>query len=268
MSRTRRILAAVIVAGALLIPVAAIATPGDAQRTVAFTPAQAANLVASFVGPSIRAADLSVEGPIDGAVNRVYRVHGPRVSANVDAHTGAVMTMLVTGQGTAKPAAKAVDSATALATARGFARSRSVAIDGLAESVRFVDHGERSEYVAEWVHRVGDVIVPDYRLVGIDAMTGEVWRFLNVSRPYADPPTPAVARAAAESAARTVITDATGVKADTAELRITFTQAGEQRLVWQVYLSGMADGTSADVTSHWVVEVDAMSGATALLASG
>ncbi len=269
MSRNRRIIAAVVVAGALLVPVAAIANPGDEHRAVKFTPAQAADHVAVFAGHGIKAADLTVDDPIDGIINRVYRVHGPTVAANVDAHSGEVLSLLFTTDSlSASSAARKVDSAAALATAKAFASVRSVATSGLDETVQFADHGERSEFVVEWIHRVNGVIVPDYRLVGVDASTGEVWRFLNVSRPYADPGKPAVQQAAAEAAARTILTDATGVKADSAELRVTFTQAGEQRLVWQVSLSGIADGTTADVTSHWFVEVDAMSGAATLLATG
>jgi hypothetical protein len=217
------------------------------------------------------AAGMTVKGPVDGATSRFYQVHGQGMAANVDAHTGDVLSLLLTSDSTspARAAAVPATAASARATAEGFLKSRSVSTAGLSETARLVDHGESSEFVVEWGRTVNGAVVPDARVVGVDAATGQVFRYLFINRPFAAPGKPAVSQAAAEKAAGALV-GAPGLTVDRTELRVAFAASGEQRLVWSVSLTAVVDVTAdgVQVPGHWTVEVDAATGAASIVTTG
>ena len=91
-----------------------------------------------------------------------------------------------------------------------------------------------------------------------------------MQRPFADPGRPSVDQATAVAAALKLVDRVDGGQVDKTELRVVFTQLGVQRPAWNIYLSDIVDVTSAgqQVPGYWIVEIDAVSGAAALLASG
>jgi hypothetical protein len=268
MSYARRIAAITGLVAALTLAAVAVALTGDPFRSVELTPSEAATHAAAFVGsPSLVAADLTVNGPNDGAFERFYDVSGPRMSATVDAHTGSIITLYM-GSATGVGAA-VVDADAARSTAEKFLADRSISVAGLDESVRFADHGESAEYVVEWDRLMNGVIVPDNRVVGVDVSTGQVFRYASVQRPFDPPPTPAIDRPGAIGAALKSVGLSDRAQTDKTELRVTFTATGVQKLVWDIYLTDIVDTTASGqaIPGHWVVEVDAMSGSTSLIAT-
>ncbi len=267
MSRNLGIAAAGALITVALLAAAAIGFSGDPQRTVEVTQSEAAAAVSAFVGSTELVDKLSVRGPIDGAYLRLYDVAGGRVVATVDVHTGAVVT-LVFGSAIGTDGEVKISDADARMTAQRFLTDHGIAMDGLVQSSRFVYHGESSEYVVEWSRHVGDVVVPDIRIVGVDASTGQVFRYVNLQRPFAPPGDPSVSKADAIAKAMELVgPDASHV--ENTELRVVFTVTGIQRLVWNIYLTESVDlaRPGQSIPSHWVVEVDAASGDAVLLAS-
>jgi hypothetical protein len=220
--------------------------------------------VQDFVG--LRGESLVVSDPIDGAFARFYQVVGERVVANVDAHDGRISTILLTDNSTSGPEIK-ITSDQALATGRAFLDDHGFPWQGLRETVELRNHGESNEYVITWEHWEGDVLTPDYRMVGINAATGRVFRYADVQRPYVLPGEPKVARAAALVAAAEASGFGGAGIVTKSELRIVFDYAGAQRLVWWVYLDGPVPG-APDLVAHALVEVDAMTGTATVLGGG
>jgi hypothetical protein len=213
--------------------------------------------------------DLAADAPVDGAIERFYMVQGRDVMVGVNAHDGHIISLLLkrllpTGGG----AARATDDA--VAAARSFLEGRGLTAAGLTMSVRFLDHGEGSEYVVTWDRVENGIAVPDTMTVGIDASTGSVFRYLRVVRAYAPPPRPAIDEATAVTAAIA----ASGLQSASAtgtSLRIVFNALGVQALVWEVTLSGPTDGPgtkAGPVIAHAVVDVDSQSGVATVVARG
>ncbi len=268
MSLKQRVLMAGLLAGALIAPVVAAATGGDPQRVTVLSASDAAAVVAAFAGGSARAADLAVRGPVDGAVNRFYQVQGAGISSNIDAHSGDVLSLVLPVTSATLASAPAT-APSAKATAEQFLVGRSISTDGLTESLRLIGHGESSEYVVEWDRVVNGVVVPDLRVVGVDATTGQSFRYLYLHRAYAEPGKPAVNQAAAEALAVKLV-GGSGVLVEDSQLRISFTASGSQLLVWTVSLTATVDVTPEGtlVPGHWDVEVDAATGAASITTAG
>jgi hypothetical protein len=253
----------------ILFSVALAGGAMDEARTTAISKEQAVANVTSFVGQAADAKDMVISEPIDGIVGRFYQVDGPEVSASVDAHTGAItsilFTLLVPVAGTVT-----IDAAEAIQTATKFLEIRHVSAFDFTESVRLVNHGESSEYVVSWERRVGEILVPDSMTVGIDAATGQVFRFLSLHRDYVDPGLPSIGeKAAIELGVKA--SDLEGpIVVDEARLRIAFNEVGTQRLVWEVFLSAARPTNEEEPMgiSHAIVEVDATSGNAVVVGRG
>jgi hypothetical protein len=234
----------------------------DPAKTLQISKTDAASRLASFADAS--SAGLSVGDPIDGPITRFYVVDGKSISGTVDAHDGHVITLLYAGiAGGSDVTAKAGD---AVATARAFLDAHEVAYQGLNESVELVNHGETNEYVVKWEQVVDGVIAPDSRLIGVDAATGRIFRYANVSRAYEAPGKPTID----EPSAIKLAVEASGLgdraTFERIELRIAFDAAGKQYLAWRAVVSGPVDGAPAGgPLAHALVEVNADSGAATIL---
>lgn len=236
----------------------------DLLRTPALEPQDAATAVSSFVGGSLSAADLTVTGPTVGTFETIYEVDGARVTATVDANSGRVVGVVFLDQ---IPTATALASNAALAVqvAQMFLSGHSIPIDTTSYSVKLVDHGGSNEYQVTWQAIVGGVHVPDTQTVGINPQTNQVFRFLDVRRPYKNPGTPKVDRSTAISTAEVASGLGSDVVADNAELWLLFDAAGQQYLAWQVELSAPA-GDSAGTSEHEMVQVDGTTGSAQVVA--
>jgi hypothetical protein len=237
----------------------------DPAKTVQISSTDAASRLASFA--DVSSDGLSVSDPVDGPITRLYVVDGRSISGTVDAHDGHVITLLYAGiAGGSDVSTKADD---AVANARAFLDEHGIAFEGLNESVELVDHGDTNEYVVKWERVVDGVIVPDSRLVGVDAATGRIFRYANVSRAYQAPGKPTID----QSSAIELAVEASGLGAAAAvertELRIAFDAFGKQYLAWRVVLTGPVEGAPAGgPMAHAFVEVNANSGEATILGRG
>ena len=268
---SRRILIATgIVAALAIAPTVAVGLRVDESRSVTVSPDEARQLVATFSDRTeIKAEQLTVQGPSDGAFFRYYDVLGPRLIATVDANDGQITSWYL-GSNIAVGDDGKVTSADALNAAEAFLGTREVSTDGLEQRVTFVDHGESSAYEMEWIRIVDNVVVPDSRVVGVDAASGRVFRYSYVNRSYAVPPPPMVDRARAEKAAMEQLPADRAVDIENTELRIAFTLAGDERLVWLIQATWVAaESENGDIVlGHALVEVDAESGKAAIVGAG
>jgi hypothetical protein len=239
----------------------------DPAKSVEVSKLQAVASVVGFTSVDDAAA-LTVGEALDGAYSRFYEVRGPNVWATVDAHDGRVISVVFLGVERAGKVAISPEDASQRAHA--FLDARAVPWKGLYESVALQDHGESSEYVVTWETRLGNVVAPDSRLVGIDASSGEVIRYNDQRHPYVDPGTPSIDEAAAVDAALKESGIDGGATVEKAELRIVFDPAGKQLLVWRIGLTGPVPGAPADdpIRQHVLVEVDASSGAAQVIGRG
>jgi len=271
-TRVRR-LAIGIAAGVSILSLVAIAVSansGDPIRVVTLSPAQAvakaidfAGAAAGSVGPS-----LSASSPIDGVVDRYYEIKGQGLSAAVDAHDGHILSLLLTER-VPQPGPVAIASATAQASAEQFLDDRGLPRDGYQEQVNLVSHGDSSEFVVTWQRFVGSVEVPDSRTIGVDAGNGLVFRYADTQRAFSSPPPPQVDQRTAINEALAATNLMGPVQVDGAQLLVDFSPEGAQRLVWHVALSSsvsVSAGGGPSYRAHELYEVDAISGATVLMA--
>jgi hypothetical protein len=241
-----------------------LATKADEAREIRMTKTQAATNVADFAG--LDGQSLDVSDPFDGAFARFYEVVGDEVVAHVDVHDGRIATLLLLDEIPSTPEIK-VTSEEALAVARAFLDDHGVAWKGLRETVELRNHGESNEYVIAWERWEGEILTPDSRTVGVNATTGRVFRYADIARPFTTPDAPALAKATASDAALAATGFGAKATVTSADLRIVFGFAGQQRLVWWVYVEGpVAD--EPDVVAHALVEVDASTGAAKVLGTG
>jgi hypothetical protein len=240
----------------------------DPEKTVVVSKSAVVDLVAAFA--DVPASRLSAGEPVEGAFNRFYLVTGPDLSATVDVHRGSITTLVLTGIVLPNPDSM-ITSEAALSTARAYLDSHEVARDGMTERIELVDHGESSEYLVTWQRVEAGVIVPDIRQIGIDAASGQVFRFHNLFRPYARPGQPRVTEAEAIKAAREASFLGEDGAVRNVELRVEFDAAGRQYLAWNIYIDGPVAGQPKDqegVLAHFVVEVDAATGEARVVGQG
>lgn len=263
------------------------AAPADPYRAVQVTPASAiaavramverplpqnaaANVGARAQVAAVQTSDLKANAPIDGKLLRFYDVEGADVSAIVDAHDGHVAQLLVMSRIPKVRTDATINDQQALDIASSYLADQGIAVDGMTAQVKLEDRGAALVYSVSWQRSVNGALVPDSRLVQLDAGTGVIFNVHNTSRPYSNPPTAVVARDQAISAAQDTATKSVGRKSATyklidASLQVTFDTQGTQGLVWQVKLYA-AD--LANSTGYFEVTVDAMTGSASVTGRG
>ncbi len=263
----------------------------DPYRVVTVTPGAAVAAVKAMVGlpqarldglslavPTIQTSDLVATGPFDGAMYSFYQVTGHDVAATVDVHDGHVGQLLLVGLVMPSPSTTSITAAQAQAAASSFLAARHISMDGLTVSVVKKDRGpDVKTFVVSWQRVVNGAVVPDSRMVELDAGSGVVFNMDNTTRPYSDPPTPEVGRdqavSYAEAVAGTSIATASGPAVGTsatytvvsASLQVWFTPAGVQQLLWSVELSS---DSGQGYKSYAAVSVDAMTGSATVVGRG
>lgn len=228
----------------------------DPSREVGLTQSEAAQVVAAFVGLPSMTADLTVRGPDDGAIDVLYTVEGAHVSATVDANDGHVVGIVFLDQ-TPMIDDIRVNEDEAVDAAAMFLDAHRIPGITAKPAVEYVSHGETHEYVVTWQESVHSVLVPNKRVLGVDAATGKVFRFLDVRHPFVDPGEPKLekAEAAALALKAAEITDA---QVDDAQVWLRFDLAGRQYLAWVVQVSSPDLSTDGDtrIQVHAVIEVN------------
>ena len=124
-------------------------------------------------------------------------------------------------------------------------------VDGLSIEVRNSTGAGTPGYTVIFTRTKGDIVLPDYRMVEVDAGTGQVFSFVDVRRPFQDPGTP---KLSARDAASAAVSQLGGGSAKTPQLIVSWDKAGHQKLVWLVPVSGSAGDPGI------VVPIDASSG--------
>jgi hypothetical protein len=139
----------------------------------------------------------------------------------------------------------------------------------MERSVEKLDHGETWEWVVSWSLSGGDVLLPDSREVGVD-QSGHVSRFAQFIQVYSSPPPARIDQAAAEAAAiQAAFPDAPQTQIESAQLKLKVDAAGNQRLVWEIEVTGWVPvGSSTAPMAHAAVEVDAETGAATIVGQG
>ena len=263
----------------------------DPYRVVTVTPDAAVAAVKAMVEPpqarldgsnlavrAMQTSDLVATGPLAGALYSYYQVMGHDVSATVDVHDGHVAQLLLVGLVMASPSTTSITAAQAQAVASAFLRDRHISTDGLTVGVVKKDRGpDVKTFVVSWQRVVNGAAVPDSRMVEMDAGSGVVFNMDNSTRPYSDPPTPAVGRdqavSNAEAVAGTSAATASGSAAGTSVtyevvssgLQVRFTPTGVQQLLWSIELSS---DSGQGYKSYAAVSVDAMTGSATVVGRG
>ena len=268
-------------------------SPADPYRDVVVSPDSAVAAVKAIVGTSsmsqslqgpsvsgsaVQTNDLASAGIIDGALGRFYKVEGSQVSAYVDSHDGHVGQLLVLSYVPSATSATPISPEQAQSIASSYLAARGISVSGLTCNVSTKDRGIAHTYVVTWQRLVNGAVVPDSRLVEMDANTGFVFRMYDTTRPYSAPPNPTVTQQQAiKSAATAAIADLSsaagspgsvpsGLSAPSytvggEELDVSFNADGVQQLGWTVRLTiGGID--------HYIVNVDAATGATTIIGRG
>lgn len=226
---------------------------------------------------AVQTSDLVATGPFEGAWDRYYQVAGRDVDATVDVHDGHVETLLLVGLVGASPSTTSITADQALAVASSFLTQRQIGTDGLTASVVKKDRGDVKTFVATWQRVVNGAIVPNSRMVEMDASTGVVFNLNDTNRPYADPPVPAIGRDQAVFRAEAAVSESGAAASasvdqtpatfviESTSLQVSFTMAGVQQLQWSIEL-GYNTGQIYD--SYAAVSVDAMTGVATVVGRG
>lgn len=296
LKRFTRVAAVGVVGSALVLMLAGAAmagskpqaaTPADPYRDVQVTPASAIAAVRAMVErplpqnaatyvaaraqvAAVQTADLQANPPIDGKLLRFYDVEGADVSAIVDAHDGHVAQLLAVSRIPRVRTNATLNDQQALDIASSYLADQGIEVDGMTAQVKLDDRGAALVYSVSWQRSVNGALVPDSRMVQLDAGTGVIFNVHNTSRLYSNPPTAVVARGKAISAAQDTATKSVGRKSATyklidASLQVTFDSQGTQGLVWQVKLYA-AD--LANSTGYFEITVDAMTGSASVTGRG
>lgn len=230
-------------------------TPGDARAAVV-----------AFVGDAAMTGDLVVTGPEAGPQAALFTVQGARLSATVDARDGHVASVLFVDRTPATGGAP-LDAARAESIASAFLAGHGIPTAGEAET-KLLDHGETAEFVVTWQETVNQILVPNTRVVGVDAASGEVFRYLDVRRAFTDPGSPRLAQADAAAAAIKAAAIA-GASVDRTEVWLQFDPSGQQYLAWRFEVSGPEPtGGAPGIQVHAMVEVNDGTGAAVVIGRG
>lgn len=209
----------------------------------------------AFLG---RPVDVQVTGPETGASGPFYQLQGADISAAVSATDGRVVSILLLDAVPSSRVTK-LSPADALTAATAYVEAHGLSVDGLGAGVELVDHGEAVAYEVTWTKVERGIELPVRTILQVDAATGAIFSFLDVRRPYAEPPAPVVSRELAVSAAR-IAAAMSSASVDGAKLLVSFTPDGRQQLVWEIALT--------DGVSHALVDVDAISGSAVVVGRG
>lgn len=250
----------------------------DPQRTAIIDKNAAAGIVQQAVAASVRANGQTLAAPasnqvgvanvsdvVDGALSRYYDVTSDTVIARVDAHFGNILTLLLPMNVPGIATGAGMSATDAKASAIQYLQDTSVPTTGLTPQLTATDRGPGLRtYKVVWSRRVNGILMPDERMVELDASTGAIFRMHDVRRTVADPSPAKVARDQAVAAAKALVgyADASLAKTD---LVVRVSPDGSSRTVWTVELyRSLTDGTVA----AYKVEVDAVSGGATLVATG
>jgi hypothetical protein len=270
---------AIAVAGAEAISKAdseATPPPGpiasDALRVgdVSVLDAQAA--VEKLLPPDAR-GDLGYVTVQKYAGHRVLVFVGTEVHAFVDASDGHVEMLTLPAPlsgpqyipGVSKSQPGTITSVSAVVTAdqaktiaEAYLQSIGSPTEGMAESVRQGTDAGTTGYVVSFQRFVRNIEVPDYRRVEVDGTTGQVFSLVDVRLRFADPGSPSVTLAQAESIAVGTIG---GGHAGESHLILRFDDSGVQELVWLVEVVPDIGSSKSTLPLPTVIVVDARSGA-------
>lgn len=241
----------------------AIATDSlDPQKSIQVTKAEAASTLASFAG--LPSTGLRVDEPLDGAMSRFYAIDGPSFSGTVDVHDGHVITLRLAGLAIA--ADIKTTAGDAITAARAFLDQRAIPYQDLREGVTLLNHGDTNEYVVSWERVVDGVIVPDSKVVGVDAATGRAFRYASATRAYTAPGKPSIDQASAIKLAIAAGDLGQAASVENADLRVAFDSLGAQYLAWQITLSAPIPSAPDNAPlARVLVEVNASSGMATVL---
>jgi Zn-dependent metalloprotease len=218
----------------------------------------------------IQTADLAATGPFTGALNLYYKVQGSDVSGIVDADDGHVSQLLLLNLIPATKSSSVISDSEAQSIAASYLSARSIGTAGLTETLHRVDRGIAQTVQVTWQRTFNGAQVPDSRMVEMDASTGVVFSVNNISRPYADPPTPSISSAQAASAGKALAAKTAGAKVGpfqlvATNLVVSFNPAGAQQLSWVIDLT--TEGPVGEIL-YFQVTVDAGSGAATITGRG
>ncbi len=197
-------------------------------------------------------------------MSRYYEVKGVGFSARVDTHYGSILTLLVpdnlpTGQG-----AKGISPEAAKKIAADYLEANGIPTAGLAPNVVSVNKGPGLDtYRVVWSRRVHGVLMPEERLVELDAATGAVFRLHDLRRTAADPREPTVSEETAASSARALV-GAAAARVESSDLAVRVDPDGTEHVVWTIELS---EETDQPWDHAYIVDVDAYTGVAAVVAT-
>ena len=229
---------------------------------------EAVAAVVAFVDDPTLTDDLVANGPSPSASGSYYDVTGTHLAATVDAVSGSVISVFFTDSQAS--GGKGQTSKESIATAEAFLTEHGIAFDGMTQSVEKMDHGETWDWDVKWSRYAGDVLLPDSIEVGITP-AGEVFSWAWYRQPYSSPPAAQIDQATAEAAAiAAAFPDAPQTKIESTQLTLKVDADGNQRLVWDVQVTGwvtMSSGPAMPIDHAWV-EVDAETGAATVVGVG
>ncbi len=243
--------AAVVVALATLVASAFAATPDkvDPHKAIVVSSDEASAILDRVLPADKR--HLSYQGTADRPGVRVHLFAGADVTGAVDVSDGHV-TMLTLPVPTETGGATTITADQATRTAFAFLESIGSPVDGFGVGVAAETGSGTPGYTVTLTRMSGNVVLPDYRVVEVDGITGTVFSFVDVRRPYNPPPPPTVT---AKQATATAIAKVGGGSAPSPRLGVTFDAAGNQVLVWEVAVTPTSVGAPGIV-----VEIDAQTG--------
>ncbi len=248
----------------------------DPHKVTRVSPAQAQSAVEKLLAPGNHKTKYL--GTKDRSGIRAHAFSGTDFDALVDVSDGHVTMLTIhsavpatippTVPNLAKGQAPAAEPIQAVAPQITANRAVAIATDylasigsptqGLTVSVRSTTGSGTPGYTVSFQRFAGDTVLPDYRLVEVDASTGTVFSLIDVRRPYVDPGTPHVSLA---DATRYAVTAAGGGVPRESHLVLWFDAAGTQRLVWEIEVrAANADVPGTALAPSQIEMIDALTG--------
>jgi hypothetical protein len=238
-------------AAALLnAPASAAGGGGDPHKNVVISSDTAKSRIQAILPNAWKGTALTYGGTKDRPGIRVHVFSGGGITGMVDVSDGHV-SMLELPVPSPATATVVKSDADAARIATAYLASVGSPTDGLSVEVRDATGSGTPGYTVIFTRMKGDIVLPDYRMVEVDAGTGTVFSFVDVRRPFTDPTAPSIDAASAKASA---IRHAGGGSAQAPQLMVSWDESGAQRLVWLVPV-GNSDGARGAA-----VPIDAYSG--------